>query len=190
MKKLTQKRLKEVLNYNKNTGIFTRKLITGNNCGPIGSVVGRPLWSGYLVVGIDGKEHFLHKLVFLYEDGYTPENECDHIDRNKKNNKRNNLREVSRQCNMRNIGNRVDNKSGIKGVGWGKRNRKWRATMKIMGSTKNLGRYSCFVDAVAARLAGEQCLNWKECDGSSPAYQYMQKYLKRSLSRQKKRCEG
>ena len=32
-------------------------------------------------------------------------------------------------------------------------------------------------DAVCARLAAEQCLNWEGCDSNSSAYQFVKKYI-------------
>lgn len=34
-------------------------------------------------------------------------------------------------------------------------------------------------EAVCHRLAAEQCVNWPGCDSSSPAYQYVQKMLRK-----------
>ncbi len=51
-------------------------------------------------------------------------------------------------------------------------------TNKYKPKMRHLGCFSDFIDAVAARLAGEQCVDWNGCDENSPAYLYMQNYLK------------
>jgi hypothetical protein len=168
--KLTQKRLKEVLRYYPGSGIFrwrTRERRKKN------IIAGYKNSRGYIQIMIDGKKHPAHRLAFLYVHGYFPENDIDHIDRNPSNNKIKNLREVSRQCNMRNTGNRIDNTYGVKGVYWDKHANKWMVRICANGKDKYLGLYKNFNDAVIARYHAEKELNWKGCDSSSPAYQYL-----------------
>lgn len=172
---LTQFELKKVFNYNKKTGDFTRKK---EWCGKkIGSKAGCKSCYGYLTVNINKKRYSLHRLAWLYVYGYFPENNLDHIDRNPSNNKIDNLREASKSCNIRNTGNWKNNKSGVKGVTW--EGRRWRSGISSYGKYIALGRYKSFDDAVCARLAGEQALNWSDCDSSSPAFQYVKKYIQR-----------
>jgi len=89
----------------------------------------------------------------------------------------NNIGKPSRECNTRNGKTRRDNKSGVKGVGWVKRSNVWKAEITIKGKYSFLGQYDDFDDAVCARLAAEQCLWTDEQEYSSPAYQYVQKYI-------------
>ncbi len=131
---------------------------------------------GYCRVRIKGKYYYAHRLIWLWHHGYFPENDIDHIDKNKLNNRIENLREVSTQCNIRNSGNRSDNTSGVKGVYWYKRTKKWISSIMVNQVTKHLGYYNSFDDAVLARLAAEQHFGWKNCDSSSPAYVYAKTY--------------
>lgn len=55
--------------------------------------------------------------------------EIDHIDGNKLNNTRMNLRAVPHQKNMFNMNKRYDNKSGYRGVCWHGQHRKWYAVV-------------------------------------------------------------
>lgn len=105
----------------------------------------------------------------------------DHIDRKILNNRIENLREVSNSCNMRNTGNPSTNTSGVKGVCWNKSKNKWRAEIKINSRMTHLGYFTDFTEAVAHRLAAEQCLNWECCDGCSPAYQFMKEHIRVTL---------
>jgi len=84
-----------------------------------------------------------------------------------------NLREATQQCNQRNVGTRSDNTSGVKGVTWHKRDKQWVAQICVNKKNKSIGYYADFDDAVCARLAAEQCVDWAGCDSSSPAYQYV-----------------
>lgn len=171
MAKLTQKRLKEVLAYNPSTGVFRwRESGRGRKADLSAGTLNS---HGYLQIRIDRKIHLVHRLVFLYVDGYLPENGVDHKDRNKTNNRRDNLREVSNQCNLRNTGNYCHNTSGVKGVCWEKSRNKWRASIGIDGKSKNLGLYTDFNNAVMARYDAEKRLNWAGCEDSSPAYRYL-----------------
>ena len=170
---LTQSRLKELLNYDPLTGVFTWRIPTTIRVktGDIASNVSKT--TGYRRIQVDGKMCRAHRLAWFCVYGYFPENDLDHIDRVRDNNAIGNLREVTRTCNTRNTGNRSTNKSGVKGVVWGKVNAKWRAQITINGKNINLGRFNCFTEAVYHRLAAEQAADWSGCDSSSPAYQYI-----------------
>ena len=174
--KLTQKKLKQILNYDPLTGVFIW-IVTLCNRAIAGSVAGCLKKSGYTQIKISGKTYSAHRLAWLYVYGYFPEHEIDHIDRNKSNNKINNLRHAARQCNARNIGLRKDNSSGIKGVCWHKQRDKWRAEIRVNNKNRHLGYFTDFTEAVCHRLAAEQCLGWCTCDSNTPANQYVKDLL-------------
>ena len=81
--------------------------------------------------------------------------EIDHIDRDKLNNRRSNLRECSHSGNMINRGIQKNNKSGIPGVCWDNGRSKWMAHAKVNRKTINLGRFDSIDDAVKARKQAE-----------------------------------
>ena len=172
---LTQSRMKELLNYDPETGVFLWKVSTNGRI-KVGDVAGSDS-KGYIQIMIDYKNYKAHRLAWLYEYGYFPEHGLDHEDRDKSNNWIDNLREASQQCNLRNTGNRNDNTSGVKGVCFHKAAQKWHAQIYLDRGCYHLGLFTDFTEAVAHRLAAEQCLNWSTCDSSSPAYRHMQKYL-------------
>jgi hypothetical protein len=145
--------------------------------GRVGDIAGYVETNGYLRIRLYGKTFQAHRLVWLYHHGYLPENQVDHIDRNKLNNRIENLREVSKSCNMRNTGNRTDNSSGVKGVRWHRREEKWEARVKAPEKTINLGSSEDLLEAACLRLAAEQALGWSGCDASSPAFQYVKKFI-------------
>lgn len=176
---LTQKRLKEALSYNPDTGIFIRKESPSKwHDRFIGKEAGGKDNKGYVIIKVDGKPYKAHRLVFLYMDGYLPEGQVDHIDRVKHNNAYSNLRsDVTPTCQRRNTGNNCNNTSGVKGVYWHPQ-QEWRASITVNGHKKHLGCFANdFDEAVCARLAAEQCVNWHGCDSSSPAYQHVQSIL-------------
>ena len=95
----------------------------------------------------------------------------DHIDRNRINNKINNLRETTLQNNNRNRSQQKSS-SGIKGIIWYKRDNKWLSYIKINNKRYNLGYYDNFDDAVLARYKKECEINWNKSE-ESPAYIYL-----------------
>ena len=97
--------------------------------------------------GIDGKHKQLCRLI----TGAPEHLEVDHIDGNRLNNQRNNLRICNSGENKRNRGYRKDNKSGFKGVSWHKQRKKWIARIKVPnGKYKHLG---LFQDKLSAAKA-------------------------------------
>lgn len=173
MEKLTQKRLKELLFYNHKVGRFIRKTSVGGI--NVGAVAGFKMKAGYRAIDVDCKRYLEHRLVWLYIEGYLPENEIDHIDRNKENNRFKNLRIVSRQCNARNSDISSLNTSGVKGVSFYKNTGMWCARIMVNYKRKSLGHYLKKDDAVKARWEAEKKYNFPNCCTSSTAYEYLKK---------------
>ena len=169
---LTQKRLKELIDYDPLTGVFTRMV---DRPGGIkkGSLVGSVGVNGYIETSVDGNKCLLHRLAFLWMEGYLPENKVDHIDRDRQNNKWSNLREVSDQCNSRNSGLDKRSVSGVTGVTWSKRTKKWDARISCGGKVDWAGLYDELFDAAVARWKLEKKHNYPNCNTTSTAYQYV-----------------
>ena len=89
---LSQKRLKELLVYDPETGVFT--WITG-----LHKVAGTKHHSGYVLIKIDYVLHSAHRLAFLYMTGTWPHDTVDHINRVKNDNRWANLRDVTKSLN-------------------------------------------------------------------------------------------
>jgi mRNA-degrading endonuclease HigB of HigAB toxin-antitoxin module len=172
---VTQELVQHLFNYDSNTGKITWK-----NPPVMKGIKGKDACSinnNYHTVNIYGKNYNAHRVIWLYVHGYFPENDIDHIDRDKTNNKLENLREVSRQCNMRNVGKRVNNKSNVVGVSFIQKRIKWYANIMVNGKTYGLGEHCDYIEAVCTRLAAEQCLGWPDCDTKSTAYQCIKTWL-------------
>lgn len=112
---LTKERLQELLIYNTVTGIFTWK-VNRRGTAKAGTVAGRPNNKGYIDISIDGKRYKAHRLAWLYITGSWPENQIDHINRIRDDNRLANLRDVTQSENLRNCGVSKSTASGIKNV--------------------------------------------------------------------------
>lgn len=75
--------------------------------------------------------------------------ETDHINRNRLDNRKKNLRSVT-------SGQNKFNRSGLNGISWNKTRGKWYAYITVNNKMINLGLYSIFEVAVFARLMGEK----------------------------------
>lgn len=123
----------------------------------VGDVAGTKRDDGYLVVKINGRNRLVHRIVWEMHNWIIPENmEIDHIDHVRSNNEIDNLKMVTNQNNKRNYTRRADNKSGVTGVTWCKRTKKWIAQIMIGGKNKKLGRFSSLDDAANARKEAEK----------------------------------
>lgn len=176
--KLTYERVHELFNYNPETGIVTWIKPTSNRVKQ-GSTAGSINSLGYFKIGVDYKTYLLHRLAFLWMEGFFPENGLDHIDRDRLNNKWTNLREASQQCNIRNCNIFKSNTSGIIGVGWHKQTRKWRASIMVSGKDIHIGLFNTKIEAAQARWEAEVKYCFPNCNTTSSAFQYVQKMLGR-----------
>lgn len=98
------------------------------------------LRSGYAAINPEVKYVSLHKVIVDYPV-------VDHINRDKLDNRKCNLRSVTQGQNCMNRSMRSDNISGYKGVYWYKRDQKWQAQIMINGRSKSLGRFVDILDA-------------------------------------------
>ena len=89
----------------------------------------------------------MHRMIMRRELEEYPELIVDHIDRDTLNNQRENLRLVTKAQNAANRSVQSNNKSGIPGVCYCKRTRKWKVSFK--GQSR--GYFVEFDDAVTAR---------------------------------------
>jgi hypothetical protein len=81
--------------------------------------------------------------------------EWDHENKNKRDYRKSNLRQVTRLQNNFNLPIRIDNTSGHKGVSWHRKNKNWVAQIHLHGQHIHLGSFANKEDAIAARKAGE-----------------------------------
>ena len=100
------------------------------------------------------KTVLLHRIVTNCQEGFMP----DHIHGNKTrhDNRKSNLRIVTKQQNGMNSALSNSNTSGVAGVKWHSRDNIWEACITVNYKRIYLGRYNKFEDAVKARKEAEE----------------------------------
>lgn len=149
---VTAERLREALDFEPSTGVFTlRKSRRGSKMKAGEVVLGSPRRNGYLAISVDRRQYLAHRLAWLHVHGELPAiMDIDHINRIKTDNRIANLRLATRGRNNLNVtAARSDNALGVRGVV--KRDRRYVAYLTISsGKNKNIGRFDTVEEAAAA----------------------------------------
>jgi hypothetical protein len=151
MENITQERLKSLLHYEPETGVFTHLTKTKNK--QIGDEAGSIPKHGYRQICVDGKLYYAHRLAFLYMTGAFPTQFVDHINHKPADNRWCNLRPASQVENHYNRSLSSNNKSGIKGVIWNVHQQKWLAYITANYVRYHLGSFSTKEEAAEAVAA-------------------------------------
>lgn len=153
---LTAERLREVLNYDPETGIFTWRKMNRRHW-LLGTVAGARHSGGYVRIYVNGREHYGHRLAWLYIHGEWPPEQIDHINGIRTDNRIENLRPATVSQNHVNTKLRDDNTSGLKGVSIHSTSKRWRARLHCNGVEKHLGFFNTKDEASEAyqRAAAE-----------------------------------
>ena len=114
---------------------------------------------GYLVINIKAKNYRTHRVVWMYVHGSFPDGDLDHINRDKKDNRIENLRIVTKSENRQNLDAQKNNKSGMKGVWFHKQNKKWCASICINRKNKHLGSFATKEEAYAGYKTASKILH-------------------------------
>ena len=138
--------LTDALNYDEETGHFTW-LVSTRNTKP-GQRAGHDGPNGYRVVTFNKKRYYEHRLAWHFVHGEWPF-EVDHLNRDKADNRLQNLREVTKSQNQWNRGLQKNNTSGVSGVSWCNFTDRWAVTIKVGGAKCRLGRHDTLFDAAA-----------------------------------------
>lgn len=155
---ITQERLKELLDYDPGTGVFTWR-IDRTGTAKAGSVAGSLDADGYPQIKVDNRLYKAHRLAWLYIYGELPPHQIDHINRVRTDNRICNLRTATNAENLQNQRKRRNNTSGVIGVSWRKGLSKWQARIMFNGRCIHLGYYKTIEEAAAARAAAKAKLH-------------------------------
>jgi HNH endonuclease len=152
---LTAQRLRELLHYDPETGVFTWRVKRGGT--NIGDVAGCLQDDGYLVIGVDYHVHLAHRLAWLYMTGAWPTCQIDHRFGVRADNRFSELRDVKERVNSQNMrAARSDSKSGLLGASWSKQAKKWHARIHVNKTYKHLGYFDTPEAAHEAYVAAKR----------------------------------
>lgn len=115
------------------------------------------IWSercGYMMTYINCKRVRMHRLI-IGEENIPEDMVIDHINHNTRDNRRCNLRVVTKRQNSLNSRMQYNNTSGYPGVGLVDNN-KWKATIVVNDKQITLGRYDTKEEAIRVRKAAER----------------------------------
>lgn len=149
---ITQERLKELLDYNPESGEFRWKAHRKNAL-LVGSIAGSTHRTGYRQIKVDYVLYKAHRLAWMYVYGEMPELSIDHIDMDKANNAISNLRMATKSQNGYNRPIQRHNTTGYKGVSKIKGKDRWIAQIRNNGAPVKLGWFSSPEDAHNAYCA-------------------------------------
>lgn len=105
--------------------------------------------AGYVVREESGRKVVrLHRIILGAADGQI----VDHINGDKLDNRKQNLRIADKSTNGMNRGAQSNSKTGVKGVSWSKQKNKFRITCNVMGKQYHLG-YAKTIEEAKSKYA-------------------------------------
>lgn len=144
--------LREALAYDQESGEIRWRIRVGQRA-LAGSIAGTPGVHPYGRIMFRGKVYLAHRVAWFLHYGEWPEQEIDHIDGNRGNNRICNLRDVAPIVNCQNLRTaRTDSRSGLLGCHWNKKSNAWHAQIRFGGRIKHIGSFTTKDEAHAAYL--------------------------------------
>jgi hypothetical protein len=144
---LTKEYLNELFEY-KDGNLFWKKAKVGTAKGSLAGTKSHH----YYQVCINYKIYRNHRLIWIFHNGNT-ENCIDHINGNTFDNRIENLRSCNISENLWNSKKPKNNTSGIKGVSWDKKRKRWRARVLYKNQEFHVG---FFVNLEEAKIKLQQ----------------------------------
>ncbi len=151
MDRVSSERLKSLLHYSPESGLFTWKEGTKLSGRTAGCIVSGEYWA----IKIDKVRYRAHRLAFLYMTGDWPADQVDHINHIRSDNRWCNLRSADGFINQKNRLMNKNNSSSVTGVAWDKRNKKWQVYIMVNRVQTSLGRTVDFFEACCRRKSAE-----------------------------------
>lgn len=175
---LTQSTLHNLLNYDRETGIFTWLIRNNFSAGDnifnsryAGKISGhtcldRQCGKKYIQIRVNNKLYKAHRLAWLYVHGEFPQHDIDHLDGDGTNNSICNLKSVTHSVNGKNLRMPKTNTSGIVGVQFNIEREKWVARIMVSFKNKTLGYFDNKTDAIICRKMAEYKYGFNKNHGS------------------------
>lgn len=133
---------------------YTAKAWNARYVGTVAGTVNKV--NGYRYIRLGPINYLAHRLAFIVQTGLYPEQQVDHINGCRDDNRWSNLREVSATDNRMNVAIGRNNRSGAIGVNIDKRTNKWRASYMVGGKNIHIGVFESKDAAIQARLTASQ----------------------------------
>ncbi len=143
-KELTAEKLRSLLDYSPETGIFTWRVRRRGTRG-IGCSAGRVDDEGYNIICINYVNYRAHRLAWLYVYGTWPVAQIDHRNRIRSDNRIDNIRDTTPTGNAYNRGPARKSQTGRVGVGFHK------GRIRAYVGPKHLGYFETVAEASAVR---------------------------------------
>ena len=138
---ITQERLRSLLHYSPETGVFTRlRSRRGDAVGKVTGCVDKN--TGYVKIHIEGFLYLAHRLAWIYMHGDCEGMMVDHINMDRADNRIENLRLVNNSQNMHNRLATKASKTGYKGVFVVPSTGRYIAKIKVNGKPRSLGTFA------------------------------------------------
>ena len=146
---LTQEYLRKVLHYEPATGQFFYAVTQGP--GQFGMLAGSLRRDGGRDIHVAGKIYLASRLAWFYVYGKWPDNDVDHRNHDRDDNRIENLREATDSQNQSNRKLGKNNKTGVKGI----HKRKDSGSFRVQCNGKDIGTFKTFKEAIEARIQAE-----------------------------------
>jgi hypothetical protein len=152
---LTAERVREVLDYDPETGLFAWKIKPAVRVN-IGDRVGWKRGKGYLCANVDRQPYCLHRLAWLWFYGQWPSDEIDHINGVRDDNRIANLRIADRSINNQNLRRAQRNNRGSGLLGAYRHSGRWQAQITFNGAAYCLGTFDTPTEAHQCYLGAKR----------------------------------
>ncbi len=157
---LTQARLRELLDYNPETGVFTWR-VSRRGHRKAGDEAGYLQRNGYVKITLDQRRVMAHRLAWLYAHGVWPLQQIDHINGDPSDNRLANLRDVAPQTNSENERKARRRKNGgtLLGAHWSTTWKRWKSSIISSGKSLHIGWFDTEQQAHEAYVATKRRLH-------------------------------
>jgi hypothetical protein len=155
---LTAERLRELLSYDPETGLFTWK-VRRNGFVKAGSTAGTVGTGGYVYIRLDNRPFMAHRLAWFFSFGEWPAQHIDHINGVPSDNRLSNIRPCSRHENMQNTAKYKNNTTGLSGAYLDKKRGCFTSVITHQGKQTFLGTFASAELAHAAYIEAKARLH-------------------------------
>lgn len=150
--------LRQVLNYDPETGKLTWLVRVAPRV-RIGDEAGNVTTRGYKKVSVRYRPYQAHRLAWLLTFGRWPNDQIDHINGDRADNRLCNLRECNHSENQQNRKTAKNSTSGLTGVTWHKDQKRWRTQIGVGRRKYHIGHFDSKEEAYAAYLRAKADLH-------------------------------